>query len=1419
MKFKKKLGRVLSALFIFSIISKGVISYADYTTYEVQQITYSNLKKYSNSVAMYDTQLSLLTSINNITRLYLWTDYMCNVEQSQAMFSDSEKQYYSKELRNKLIKFNDKFSSAEGFTPLTLPVFEEDQIASGMQAYIDVISKYIISIYDLHSEAFNALPSTEERNTYYSDNSAILDLCYTIILRFKQDYSTVGTLLPFQLNNISYGLNLAELNGVVTNSNYKELIEYTLQSIETQLNTDTDISINDSDNYITKFAKLNDSEEIEEVVNNAYLACFSASSLYMPMQDKIGEANVIEAINYLANDEDVSKAYTDIATRKKPLYLRGYDTVNKEPYGSGNAVTLGDFIESVLNNKSGALVTVEGSFQTNEDGDSYEMSTGNSVTRYDTGSQAGTTVDGSTSSNDSTGESTEGESNGTSSDSSSNSSNNADTLMDDTGTVTVLDETISAESNFSEPVFLYSSDALPRLVTNSILVTNYFTNNSLLDLDSEMAKSSALFVNPFGDIILADNTVVIPAAANATYYVEDDGVVYNPFTEMFMAGYPQIQSGLSLEAAKKAENSGKYVIAVVKEIADDTTFLEKCSIKLDSWFNNVMAYKLNNSGLTYRSKSNLMPIDTGLYAFSSENKTNMFVPEEKDIGWWKSLWNKGDLGNYLFYRMDYNTISVDGINAPLYPYGNSTGEEAVVRAKYLAESFYVSMTTSVDGFVAVNAGRIDDRLLYKTLVTALDGRLNVTGFQRSFTERILDSESKGLFYKLVKMVIDACDNLVEVFADTPGLLGVRPANQDFVMGKFLYYAKLLIVYIFIALVLFFIGTFLRRRLNFWYSFFGTVFACLIVFLSIYFFPKHLATAANFLSSNKSNALAFSALALRQEGNTGDAYTTSLYQGVGTFNYSTSSINIYKLTDDEIKYLCEINDADYATIISGGALVLDETTGLYLEGDCLKMELDKFFDISSITGSLETRGSVATYTLEVTKNIGSVVDYYMPYNLIVESFVGELNKLSEVYSIPRNQNNYGNGFWKDSFLVDSFIYSPVFLTPLDYRSTDSEMSEVLYNSLVSKFGETNVDFLNLNNVFTQANSVENTTQNSFTDSLWYRTMEQNGYFDGSSLAQEKYVHLIEYVNFQVKQFLIENRDYFIYMADENIIEITALYATMVLNNEVSEFSNVLYPQTLNFEAFSVIDIIRSVVVTDMNKYATLDRSLLDYGYSMFGWLGLIGITGSVIFSSLTSILINISVYILYLMLLAFCLIRLVFGKKVNEAFKGFLKIFFAISFVYMISIWGTALLDKFTDGRITVLFLLLLYGLSFGLVLNILVFIFTGLGSMDFSNTKVTAFLKGMKDKINPFRRDNEKIHAAKISADSLNTPEGVDYNFMLGDIDGDTLSSVAMDNFIRERYSNHTSSNVNTRRTEKFRRKRQRSTRAENYTFVEDDDL
>ena len=176
----------------------------------------------------------------------------------------------------------------------------------------------------------------------------------------------------------------------------------------------------------------------------------------------------------------------------------------------------------------------------------------------------------------------------------------------------------------------------------------------------------------------------------------------------------------------------------------------------------------------------------------------------------------------------------------------------------------------------------------------------------------------------------------------------------------------------------------------------------------------------------SDEVSYKALFMRQETYLNPYDTRPAYDDNGNFSYAQSSINLYRFNDDDLLNVANRYNTTVDNLKAGKAVVLDDQSGLFVEGDLLKMNLDRMFNGLSITGTYNNDGVGNYYTLSSTKHVSNNVDYYCPYYLMVDSFIGKLNKMSNVFNIPPSQLHYGNNLYKDSFMVNSYVKSDLFL---------------------------------------------------------------------------------------------------------------------------------------------------------------------------------------------------------------------------------------------------------------------------------------------------------------------------------------------------------------------------------------------------------
>ena len=1355
-RFKLQLGRFfsLSLIIIFLINSFPKITYAyNYVSNEeIKQVVYSNSKKITNSITSYVNQRGVFNNLRNISLSFMWVKFMYD-NNLGLKFSSDDLSYYYTTASNKITTFNDSAEDGRDYIKLELPKAPDVHNSSYFGTLTKSISDYLNSYYSKLKSEYDALQDENAKSGYLDDLRLTITSSYEIMIRLSQDYDYMKSLTTNQFSPINLDTEISHITNLLNNTDYKFIYDIAIEEIEKGVNIGGKLELTDADTWIGKFTATDESGQSMNQVNKAYLAIIAASSVYKPFKSKVGDEDFMEALEYLADgDDDIIGAYQELSSLRKPLYLTEYefyddwwtDRIKPKNVGSGTRATLGALVDKVKAKSNGTLVSVKGSFEISEDSDTYVASQKNEVglatntgnpgqlvdmdQAVDNSGEDEETEDEETEDEETEDEETEDEEK---EDEEKEDEEKEDEEKEDVDKEGVqkeqaLNETITDTSVFTTPYLVFDKSGL--YGDNLVLLTNIFSDENIGDKIKDNAfYNQILYVNPFGDIVLSDGTVVIPASSNATYYSLEKDLLYNPFTDAFMNNYPIVSSMSDFQVS--ATDKGKFLIYLESSsIQSIDSIKSKYQVTSDS-IPELTAMKVKGEDKVGDAFLNLgsgymNPIDTGIYDPVSGEKYNVFAPVQKKFGLFKN--GMADYDAYI-YSVDTNTIATESLSVALYPYTNAEGEEAKLRNQFIARCFYGSMVIREDGTEDEyeDNGRFDSEFLLELLTAQISGKKSLIGFEKSVQNEIsLAGNDTGFFSKITSFFKWISDNVIDLFGSAPGMIGLRSATQDVLMGKFLYYSMKALPYLCILFVIVMLSYYAKNRFSLIYSVFGTALGILGLFVLIYLAPKYLADITNFLPNNGSNSLAFDSLLLRQEVLREKTSVDSTYSDFGKLGLAESSITLYAFTDEQLKEVCEDYNEELESIMSGGSFVIDEDSGLFVQGYKLKMSLDKILNTISITTNSNKDSNIAYYTLQKTENVSSVINYYIPFNVIADGLIKKLNDLSRVYLLPRDQLPYSNGTVKDAFFLKSYVKSAVFVSPLDFSKADIDMDKDTLSLLETHFKDGdlgNTDWLGL------FDSIDEYIDLGLAyETLWYQTLEQNHYFD-EEVKDTLWANLITYVNSNTKEFLLKNIDKLSYISDETLVEVTSLYATMLFNTQVSQFYNKLYPERLNYEELSVVDTLRPIITKQYNKFSNQSRDLVDYIYYEYGFFGNLALAMIVLLQGITSLILTYAVFIMYLLLILFVLIRFCIKKlEMKDAVMGFLKLYAVLVGVYYVNVSCLQVLNNFDSSGLTLFFCLLLSAIVCGMSSSVVLYTITGFATLDFSNqTSMKGLLKGL----------------------------------------------------------------------------------------------
>ena len=522
-------------------------------------------------------------------------------------------------------------------------------------------------------------------------------------------------------------------------------------------------------------------------------------------------------------------------------------------------------------------------------------------------------------------------------------------------------------------------------------------------------------------------------------------------------------------------------------------------------------------------------------------------------------------------------------------------------------------------------------------------------------------------------------------------------------------------------------------------------------------PVYLPLAYNSVINNVSENLTYQVLGTSAEINDIEDTHVSSVGNDGDFLNQTTSLTLYKVSTKDFADFADSLNVEQSQLLGGKKYIVDQASGLYAEGDKLKISADVLFNTLPITGSYEDSGE-GTYTLKATKTVSNNLDYYAPYYQIVDGFVGKLNALAQIYDIPRKTTTYAQSTVKDSYLVYSFVNSPVFTTPGNYKQNDVEETnlsdsdqeeEALNNKtveeeLTKEFGS-GTDYLGIGDLVYNLGDSEKKT-------LWAQTLRKNGYYTADwEPVKDKLNSLVVYVNYQTKKFIYDMSDEVGSMSDDTMIKLISLRALVAFTQQASEYGNWLYPYCINYDEYNLGDIAKCIYTSDYNKYVNLDMDIVNYVGNDLGWFFLVIFDIDVVLMYLVVFILKLLVSVLYVALATLLVVKLFTQNDLKAPITGYLKcnvIVFALFTILSLCLVGVSKLNGSPLALLLTLLVLALVTYVLAVLLSSLVKGFATLGN-ETINAKITGLAKHL-----PFGRgmqQNMQVNTTNVNYGQRNS--------------------------------------------------------------------
>ena len=1376
------------------------------------------LKQLCVSNNSYIDDRGLVYSLMSLCNCSMWLSLATGAK--DLGFGATEFDSYTFYLTTTIAKFNSNYKTTTDKLSRTCsieqPNFSSDVVSTSNKLRLNVYNSLVdVCTYEYNKliKEYNSLTSDSDKESFLTkqDNHAVILAVYRSCTRVEEECQDIMSLINLSKElNRGTSYDISSLVSIIQKKEYAPLVEYARKIIEAEISSMEDDSDMNGDNAYARYLSEYDGKNL---VNSHWLKVVACSAIYRPFESKTGESEFITSLKYLDESKEAESTYKGIYKRKKPLYKREY---TKDEKGSGEAtrITLRQFLNDIKNGESGVLVSIEGQFGKSTDSDAFAYYQDGGTKTYDDNGEVISDDDKDDEDKDDEDKDDEDkdedkkEEEEQKNEDGGKDNNKEVTTSDDNDEIVEM-ETLTDESVMSPAVFTYSQKS-PRASTNLTLLHNILQDSKAVESINN-ADSRLLYVNPFGDVVLDDDTVVVPAAANATYYSDSDGICYNPNTAAFMNFYPKISLNSEYFQMSDREKK-KYIVTMVYsedveegEQATDENLGQASIGPTTICDSEAVAYLTDDTGKGIKEVqigNDTMPIELSMYNSGQSKIPTMkaFNFKFSEDGFLGGLWAflddlKQDSASRAIIAPDTSTLITYSNQSPIFPLTRNNDDDTTStltqdyldKCKTLVSQFYNEMRFDSSG-ENVNLNERYNREYYTDIFKlGYDGSANVASFVKNAAETYDNQEEESAITKWLKGLTKTTQSTL---GQNSGVIGLQDAHEDKIFGTALYYFTDFKWFIITATALIFVWFYARRRMNLITACFSLVATVCLSYLMITEIPTNLPHFLNGFINNSSDDVAYRALFMKQERYQNPFVNRSGYDDLGNFTLGTSSIVLYRLHDADIDALTSELKIDKDKLLSGTSYVIDENSGLFIQGNSIKINLDRFLAGVSIVGGYDRNASFnGYYGWESRKYISNVIDYYMPYYQICDAFITKLNKTSALYNIPSSTLSYANNIHKDSFIVNAYVKSDLFIHPNELEYLKTSCGENVYQQAIEPnyFGSNNVDLLGIRDVI-----VKDIPSNfdKVRDTLWFQTMVREGYFtpDGEIADTKLIEELITKVNINTQKFLIDNINQMPYISDENLIKITGLFATIMFNEKISTFTDVVYPQALDYEQFKMEDVFLPILTKDYDRYIAQNQNLIDYVYADFDILGLIFFDIMCVECFLITMIMKFSLPIMYLALLLVLVFRMCLrsSEPLGVAVKGYIKIFGLVFLGYCCFCWVTTSAYKFNTTTLTLFALVIAYLIILSLMFTMVWALITNLA--DFGNTKVNLLTSKLLDKfIKKLRLENmitrgkevfQKISPWKTatSAAALASDRYKRYSYTTGfdDIYGDRIQAGVM---------------------------------------------
>ena len=782
----------------------------------------------------------------------------------------------------------------------------------------------------------------------------------------------------------------------------------------------------------------------------------------------------------------------------------------------------------------------------------------------------------------------------------------------------------------------------------------------------ELRSTEILFINPIGDIHLSDGTIILPAAANPVFQANpsfNDGrpsnlAWYNPFTVAVMNNYPIIEGMNTHPSLRVLSHAERWHFIHPEGSPASISPSNRTPVNPDTF--PVLFVPIGNEVFVNHYISHLVDgIDEIHLMPGFQLWTNFYLAGHmltfNDM--FRSFTRPVSLHGALapIIESGYQPIGTLGFDVGdgfvrVFPFAPNDTEAVEI----IAYNMWSYVRTRGSTQANSGTGRIRETFMfYHVLYPTIHGTTNTEAFFRhsEFQRRLLDDMhfASNAVFSVIGVLLDFVGNVTT-------FIGI-PTSGDYTILTIIYQNLIRFWYIISVFILVIFIVVLVRSTSLIQALMSLGVIVIGIWGFLFILPRALPiVTAPFLIPFATDMVT-NAVIVRAE----QPLPLHGVRDENEFSVLLSEMSMYRAQ--------RFHTDNFMT----GRVDLIPQIGIYLQGTQLRMRLDTWFRYNEIyvehvhqlpAEQLSLLSPLMRYEPEPFINNfqihvrrphpnPDVIHYYAPLQMMHEGLINTLNRFLKNFRVSRSFILDDQGNVRSAYILPSFVHSYPFLSvlpevqgqlmmtegPIDFNDPESNAH---MQALILRYFPYPGDILNLQwLVHTDWWDLPHHTLNT----VWIQSMIHNGFYDPNVGARRRQF-LVNTTNDAAYAFLVRNSRHIGVVTDDIMIKMTALYATMVFNRQISAFGTQVYPQYFTLSDLSVRDILHSSILQNSGRFVFYDLELMHNIYVTRGLIGLISLFLLALAMAVIGIINTLIFPILYVAMVLLLIIMMLMQKNVG-----------------------------------------------------------------------------------------------------------------------------------------------------------------------------